>query len=100
MGVRLTRTAVVDRGKADEAMEFAAAVTSYISENWGISIIWGMEIGGTFGRVHWFSDYANMAHLEQTYGMTMSDEGYRQLLADANDLFITGETKDTLVYTM
>ncbi len=100
MGVRLNRTAVVDRGKADEAMQFAATVTDYIRENWGISITWGVEVGGTFGKVHWFSDYTDMAHLEQTLGMTMSDEGYRQLLADANDLFVTGETTDTLVYTM
>ena len=100
MGVRLTRTAVVDRGKAGEAMQFAAAVTDYISENWGISIIWGVEVGGTFGKIHWASDYANMAQLEETFGKTMTDEGYRSLLADANDFFITGKTEDTIIYTM
>lgn len=100
MGVRLTRTAVVDRGKEDEAMQFAAAVTDYISENWGISIIWGVEVGGTFGKIHWAADYADMAQLEETFGKTMTDEGYRKLLSDSNDLFIPGETADTIIYTM
>lgn len=100
MGVRLTRTAVVDRGKEDEAMQFAAAVTNYISENWGISIIWGVEVGGTFGKVHWSADYADMAELELTFGKTMTDEGYRKLLSEANDLFIAGRTEDTIIYTM
>ena len=100
MGVRLNRTAVVERGKADEAMQFAADVTSYIKENWGIPIMWGMEVGGTFGKVHWFADYTDMAQLEETLGRSMTDEGYRKLLDDSADLFIVGETTDTLVYTM
>ena len=81
-------------------MQFAATVTSYIEENWGISIIWGVEVGGTFGKVHWAADYRDMAHLEETFGRTMTDEGYRKLLADANDLFIAGATTDTIIYTM
>ena len=100
MGVRLTRTAVVDRGKDDEAMQFAAAVTNYVSENWGVSIIWGMVVGGTYGKVYWASDYENMAALEETFGKATTDEGYRKLLSEATDLFITGETEDTLVFTM
>jgi hypothetical protein len=100
MGVRLTSTAVVDRVKVDEAMVFAAAVTNYITENWGISIVWGVEVGGTFGKVHWAGDQADMAQLEEILGKTMTDEGYRSLLADSNDLFIAGKTEDTIIYTM
>jgi len=100
MGVRLARTAVVDRGKVDETMMFAAAVTNYITVHWGISMIWGVEVGGTFGKVHWAGDYANMAQLEEMLGKTMTDEGYRNLLADAPDLFIPGKTEDTIIYTM
>lgn len=100
MGVRLDRTAVVDRGKANEAMKFAAAVSSYIEDNWGIPMTWGMEVGGTFGTVHWFADYTDMAQLEETLGRTMTDEGYQKLLEDAADLFVVGETSDTIVYTM
>jgi hypothetical protein len=100
MGVRLNRTAVFEPDKADEAMQFAAEVTSYINENWGISIIWGMEVGGTYGKVHWFANYTDMAQMEETLDRTMSDEGYRKLLADSAGLFVVGETTDTLVYTM
>jgi hypothetical protein len=98
--VRLDRAAVVDRGKKDEAMTFAAEVTAHVKDNWGIDIIWGMEVGGTFGKVNWFSDYDNMAHLEETFGRTMTDEGYRSLLEKAADVFFPNATQDTLVYTM
>ncbi len=100
MGVRLNRTALVDRAKADEAMAFAAEVTAYINDHWGVPIIWGMEVGGVFGKVHWFADYENMAQLEETLGRTMTDPGYRALLDKAADVFVTGATEDTLVYTM
>ena len=100
MGVRLNRTAVIDRGKGNEAMAFAAEVTAYIQDNWGIDIIWGVEIGGTWGKVHWFSDYDNMGHLEEVFGRTMTDEGYRSLLEKSADVFIPDATQDTLVYTM
>jgi hypothetical protein len=100
MSVRLNRTAVVERGKANEAMQFAAEVSSYIEDNWGIPMTWGMEIGGTYGKVHWFADYVDMAQMEQNLGHTMTDEGYQQLMAKATDLFVVGKTTDTLIYTM
>ena len=100
MGVRLDRTAVIDRGKGNEAMAFAAEITAYMKENWGLDVIWGMEIGGTWGKIHWFSNYDNMSHLEEGLGRTMTYEGYRSLLEKAVDVFIPDATQDTLVYTM
>lgn len=100
MGVRMNRTAIIDRGKADEAVAFAGEIAKYVQENWGVSVGWGMEVGGTFGKVHWFVDYENMAQYEESLGRTMTDEGYRKLLESAADLFVVGQSEDTLVYMM
>ncbi|MEA2002869.1 MAG: hypothetical protein U9N84_13425 [Actinomycetota bacterium] len=99
MGVRLDRSIVIARGKNREATEFAANVSSYIEELTGVSLTWGLEVGGTVGKVHWYADYQNMAALEAALGQTMTDDGYQELLDSAVDAFV-GAAEDTLVYTM
>ena len=99
MGVRFDRSIVIARGKNKEAMEFAANVSTYIGELTGVSLTWGLAIGGTAGKVHWYADYENMAGLEAVLGQTMNDDGYQALLDSAVDAFV-GAAEDTLVYTM
>ena len=99
MGVRFNRTAVVERDKRSEAMEFAGAISDYISENFGVEVTWGMQIGGTVGKIHWFADYTDMAHMEAILGKTMTDPGYIKLVDEAADIFV-GDAIDTIVYTM
>jgi len=99
MGVRFTRTAVIGAGKRDEALAFAAEVKSYVEENFGTTITWGLQLGGTLGKIHWYSDYENLAEFEKLLGQTMTDEGYLKLVAPAGDLFVAAP-EDTLVYTM
>jgi hypothetical protein len=99
MGVRLHRTAVIDRGKNKEAIAFAAAVSDYLGDKHGLDIAWGLEVGGTVGKVHWYVDYENMAALETTLTQTMDDAGYQGLVDSVNDVFV-GNATDTLVYTM
>jgi len=99
MGVRLDRSIVIARGKNEEAMKFASDICSYFEELTGTKLIWGLEVGGTVGKVHWFADYDIFAAMEAGLGMTMSDAGYAELLASANDFFV-GSAEDTWVYTM
>lgn len=99
MGIRFERVALVERGKNEEALAFAATISDHMRTTYGVPVTWGLEVGGTVGVVHWFVDYENMAHLEEVLGKTMTDEGYGKLLAGAVDFF-TGPAKDTLVYTM
>lgn len=99
MGWRLHRSIVVERGKRPEATEFAANVSAYIEENWGVPVTWGFEVGGTVGKVHWWSDYKDMGHLEEILGKSMTDQGYHDLLDSVVDAFV-GAAEDTLVYTM
>ncbi len=100
MGVRLERAAIIAPGKREEALQFAGEVTSYIGDTFGTEVTWGLEIGGAFGRIHWYADYENLAEMEQDLVNTMSDEGYLKLTDDAEGIFLGGRTEDTLVYTM
>lgn len=99
MGVRFDRAAVIDRGKRDEALEFAATVSEYVGENFGVTVTWGLQMGGTLGTIHWYSDYASLAEFEGLLARTMTDAGYLKLLDEAQDLF-ADPPEDTLVYTM
>ena len=100
MGVRFERAASIAPGKREEALQFAGAIAGYMGETFGTELTWGIEIGGAFGRIHWYADYASMADLETDLGRTMSDEGYTKLVDDAEDIFLAGRTEDMIVYTM
>ncbi len=99
MGVRFTPTAVIDAGKRDEALAFAAEVSSYVEEHFGTTVTWGLQLGGTLGKIHWYADYENLADYEKLLGQSMSDEGYLKLVKPVGDLFVAAP-EDTLVYTM
>ena len=98
MGVRLNRSALVARGKGDEASKFASDVCEYLEKLTGIELVWGVEIGNTVGKIHWFADYDSLAALEAAFDQASKDEGYNKLLDSGNDLF-EGHAKDTWVYT-
>ena len=87
MGVRFTRVAVVERGKQVEALEFAATISEYVEEQFDTTVTWGLQIGGTVGAIHWYSDYGSLGELEEILGRTMTDAGYMKLIAEAQDLF-------------
>ena len=91
-----SRSALIAQGKAPEAMEFATRVAGYVSENY-IPVQVGVELAGQFGRIYWFSEPESAAQWEQNNLALLTDEAFQKLVNDAGDLFIAGETKDTLV---
>ena len=100
MAIRFHRTALIAGAKDQEAAAFAAEVSEYVTETLGMPTAWGLQVGGTYGRVHWFTDYANMAELEAGLVKTIADAGFQALLAKAKDLFIEGRTEDSIIYMM
>ncbi len=66
----------------------------------GIPTAWGMQVGGTYGTVLWFADYADMAAFEAGLVKTLTDPGYLAILAKAEGLFVEGTTEDTIIYMM
>ena len=99
MGVRLNRSILIAQGKRDEASKFAGDICSYLEGLTGVKVVWGVEIGGTVGKIHWYADYEDLAALEATFSQSAADEGYGELLASGDGLF-DGHAEDTWVYTM
>ena len=100
MAIRFHRTSLVAGVKGQEAGAFAAEVSKYVTETLGMPTAWGMQVGGVYGQVHWFTDYATMADLEAGLVKTLTDPGYLAILAKAEGLFIEGSSKDSIIYMM
>jgi hypothetical protein len=100
MAIRFHRTSLIAEVKGQEAAAFAAEISKYLTETMGIPTTWGMQVGGTYGVVHWFAEYANMAEMEVGLGKTLTDPGYLALLAKAGDLFVEASTEDSIIYMM
>ncbi len=100
MAIRFQRTALVAGVKGQEAMAFAADVSKYVTETLGLPTTWGLQVGGTFATLHWFSEYADMAELEAALLKITTDSGYQDVLAKAKDLFVEGSTEDSIIYMM
>jgi hypothetical protein len=100
MAVRFQRTAIVTGAKSQEAAAFAAEISKYVTETMGIPTTWGIQVGGTLATLHWFSDFADMADLEAGLVKTMTDAGYVDTLAKAEELFVEASTEDVIIYMM
>ena len=99
MGVRFTRSAVTERGKRAEAMAFAAEISEYWKEHFGVPVTVGAQVGGTLGTIHWHADYENLDHFEKAIGFATTDPNYLKLIDGAQDLF-TEPPEDTIIYTI
>jgi hypothetical protein len=100
MAIRFHRTSLVAGVKGQEARALAAEICKYSTESLGIPTTWGMQVGGTYGTMHWFSDFADMAGLEAAVVKTLTDPGYRAILAKAEGLFVEASAEDTVIYMM
>lgn len=100
MAIRFHRTGFVAGVRGQEAAAFAAEISAYVTDTLSMPTAWGMQVGGTNGVVHWFTDFADMAEFEAGLVKTLTDPGYLALLAKAQGLFIEGRTEDTIIYMM
>ena len=100
MGIRFNRHGMIAPGKRAEAVAFSAEVSAYFTQNWGVPLTWGMEVGGAWGTVHWFAEYDSLAQFEEIAAKSLADEGMAALMDKGADLFLAGSFKDTLVMTM
>jgi hypothetical protein len=99
VAVRFVRTAVVAPGKGQEAAAFAGKMSEYLT-GLGMDSHWGMEVGGTYGTIVWFSDFPDMAGLEASNGKLLADAGYNDLVNSAATLFNAGSGRDRLFMLM
>jgi hypothetical protein len=100
MVIRFHRTALVAGVKNQEAAAFAAEICKYATETMGMPTAWGMQVGGSFATVHWFTDLADMAEFEAGLVTTITDAGYLDIVAKAEGLLVEGSVEDTVIYMM
>lgn len=99
MGVRFQRTGVAAPGKSAEAMAFAAEIAEYFTATFGVTVTWGVQIGGTYLTVYWFADYDGLAQFEAVNGQQMTNQEYMAKVVRGEQLFVAGLGGDTLVWT-
>ena len=100
MAIRFHRSSLVAGVKGTEAAAFATEICAYLTNSMGLPTTWGLQVGGTYGKIHWFADYADMAELQVALGKTLTDPGYLAILAKAEGLFIHGSTEDSIIYVV
>lgn len=50
----------------------ADEVSAHVSER-RVDVTWGAEIGGTAGRLDWYAEYGDVAHVERLVEETLAD---------------------------
>jgi hypothetical protein len=98
MAIRFHRTGLIATGKGPEVAAFAAEVSAYVTETFGAPTVWGMQVGGTFGTVHWFTEYADMTEFGAVGARTLTDPGYLALMAKGAGLFVQGSLEDAIIW--
>jgi hypothetical protein len=98
MAIRFHRTGLIATGKGPEVAAFAAEVSAYVTETFGAPTVWGMQVGGTYGTVHWFTEYADMTEFGAVGARTLTDPGYLALMAKGAGLFVQGSLEDAIIW--
>ena len=88
MSARLTRSVTIVPGKFDEGMAYLKQVTSYVAANHGINGWLGVQIGGSLGAIQWHVEFEDLGALEEAFGKTMADSGFRAIIKGAEGLFV------------
>lgn len=98
---RFQRTAQVRSGKGAEAIQWAKEIAKYLNEKYPPASYQAyIELFGDFGKVHWHSDFEDLATFEKINAQLMTDQEYGARLNEAGELFIEGGTHDTLIQSL
>ncbi len=80
------RSAQIQDGKAQPAVEWALKAASYIRETFGTDTQVMRNVGGQTYQLHWVTNYESLAALEELQARSMVHEGYNAMLAEAGEL--------------
>lgn len=94
--IRFVRAATIRPGKLQPALAFARDIADHVEAKVGVKVNVFTQFGGTVGRICWQSDHQDLGAIQQRMGQLMSDAEYLKTIEAAADLFIAGETRDSL----
>jgi hypothetical protein len=92
-----SRVGTIDPSRAEEAMAFAAGITSHVTKVTGLEThAWSGHYGAPLGQVSWSCRVDSHAAMAAASAKLLADAGYQKRIADANGLF-AGAMTDNLV---
>ena len=94
--IRLDRAATIQPGKTALAIAYAKDMASYFEARSSGSIRIFLQLGGVAGRMCWQSEHDDMGEFVKTMGSLLADADYQAMVAKGADLFIAGDTTDTI----
>ena len=97
--VRMVRKAKVDSSDVTRVREWTQRYTSYLAERapGGSEVSSWMEAYGTYGVVYWMIDAPDLGSLDSFLDQLPTEEEYREILKAGSELFMSGQTIDTLL---
>ena len=94
--MRFVRAATIRPGKLQPALAFAQDIATHVEAKTGIKVNVFMQTGGVVGRICWQSDNDSLGTFEEAMGQMLSDQEYLQKIEAAAELFVEGQTRDSL----
>lgn len=97
--VRMIRKAQVDSSDVARVREWIRAYTAHMAERapaGGAVTAW-MESYGAYGVVYWMIDAPDLGTLDAFLDSLPSEQSYRDILKAGSELFVSGQTSDTLL---
>jgi len=83
--ITFVRSADSNDGTALVAIAWALKVAAYVNGNYGTNISVQQNVGGKVNQVHWVATFESMNESVELGDKLLQDEGYLELLAEAND---------------
>ena len=99
--IRFTRSVTIASGHFAEASSFAAKVNDFVNSLFpDAGMRWGIQVGGPVTALHWTLDLPDLAAVEQTMAVLLTNAEYVALVDSAGDFFVQGSGNDTIVSFM
>jgi Family of unknown function (DUF6039) len=98
---RFQRTAQARSGKGAEAIQWAKKISEYLNKKFApLSNQAYTEVFGDYFKVHWYTDFEDLAAYEKITVQLLTDQEYWAMLNEGAALFIEGATRDTLIQSL
>jgi len=94
--MRFVRAATIRPGKLQPALAFAHDIAAHVETAVGVKINVFTQAGGVVGRICWQSDHDDLGAFQSAMGQLLSDAEYLKQVEGAADLFLEGQTRDSL----
>lgn len=97
---RFMRSLIMKPESTIETIALSQEVTNYLNEKYGHYYDGGLQFGvqmfGTLGKISWFTNYKNLAIIEELNQQLREDQKFEALNRKIGELAIAGSSKDEL----